>query len=160
MPARYTREQAIAAFWNRVKVDGPDECWPWQGSINPDGYGITSWAGKTINAHRLAFFFSGGVLTEGMCACHTCDNPACCNPTHLFAGTHKENMADRDKKGRQAKGVQMKRGMLTDDKVLALRNERNQGMTLRALADKYGICKHAAWEVAKGVTWKHLPKKS
>ena len=95
-----------AAFWSRVDVRTPGECWPWRGATNSDGYGRHKIAGVTLNAHRVAWdiTYPDQPLPDGVLACHRCDNPPCCNPTHLFPGTPADNTRDMIRKGR-AKGI-------------------------------------------------------
>lgn len=76
-------------------------CWQWKGSSNKDGYGTTRYMGKSIMAHRLSFLLHGGEIPDGMCVLHSCDNPPCVNPDHLFLGTHQDNMDDMARKGRR-----------------------------------------------------------
>lgn len=152
----YTREQAIVAFWVRVEVAGPDECWNYGGYIGKAGYGFTRWEGKPVHASWLAFHLSGGFLDKGQEVCHTCDNRRCCNPNHLFAGTHKQNMQDCVQKGRQSKGVKVCFAKLTGNLVLAIREEAKAGATYQQLAEKYGISRQNASYVVRGITWKHL----
>lgn len=96
---------AIAGRFNaKVIQRGPGECWPWAAATNLGGYGIFQINGKPYGAHRVAYIIKNGDIPEPMCVCHTCDNPPCCNPAHLWLGTMTDNRADCVRKGRQAKG--------------------------------------------------------
>jgi hypothetical protein len=76
-------------------------CWVWQGGCNPTwGYGHTSWRGATYAVHRLLWELMKGPIPVGKILCHTCDNPPCCNPDHLWIGTDQENHVDKTTKGR------------------------------------------------------------
>lgn len=88
-------------FQAKVAVGLPDECWPWQGARNSDGYGNLTRDGKNKKAHRLVLEWKlGRPIAPGKCACHSCDNPPCCNPSHIWEGTHRENMLDGHAKDR------------------------------------------------------------
>lgn len=82
-------------FWAKVDVKGPDDCWPWTGCVGSDGYGHFRLNGKIVAAHRVAADL--GPDEHGL---HECDNTLCCNPKHIQAGTHQQNMADCARKGR------------------------------------------------------------
>lgn len=117
-------EQRVAKFWSRVKRGGPDECWEWMGSRLPTGYGhfyhrISEKKYTTRYAHRTAYELTNGAIPQGMHVCHTCDNPACCNPTHLWVGTHKDNMHDRNRKGRD-RGMQVIQAALDEKRRLGM----------------------------------------
>lgn len=90
-------------FWSKVEVKGPDECWEWTGMKNGGGYGRMYLGNPLVGAHRISFTIANGAVTEGLHVCHKCDNPGCCNPDHLFAGTAKENRNDCREKGRVAR---------------------------------------------------------
>lgn len=95
-------KRRIEAFWSHVSITAPDKCWEWQGCINVvTGYGRFSFMGRrTHYAHRLAYEFTYGKIPGDKHILHSCDNPKCCNPSHLRIGTPKENVEDRGARGR------------------------------------------------------------
>jgi hypothetical protein len=92
-------------LWSHVAFSSPDECWPWTGYRDPHGYGRLyvherdGGTGTMIPVPRLVLRHCHGVWPGE--ACHLCDNPACCNPLHLYDGTHRDNMLDAWARGRQ-----------------------------------------------------------
>jgi hypothetical protein len=89
-----------ARFWCKV-AKSEAGCWEWRSAKFPSGYGAFHVAGKQMKAHRVAWWLVNEELpADGMCVLHRCDNPACCNPDHLFLGTPTDNMRDCSLKGR------------------------------------------------------------
>lgn len=92
-----------ARFWKRVQVGDPSACWEWLGGLDSNGYG-TIRAGngdrRHVLAHRISFAINKGELIAGLVICHSCDNPKCVNPAHLFQATQRENTIDAVSKGR------------------------------------------------------------
>lgn len=87
---------------------GPiDECWPWRSAISIHGYGRFMLDGKARIASRISYQLYKRPIPPGLHVLHTCDYPACVNPAHLFVGTHRQNMVDRNAKGR-ARGGSLK----------------------------------------------------
>jgi HNH endonuclease len=95
----------IKSFWGRVKKGA--RCWEWIGGKNKLGYGLNTVQQKKIKwtflAHRLSFFLSSGKDPGKFQVCHSCDNPSCCNPNHLWLGTVHQNMQDKQQKHRAGK---------------------------------------------------------
>jgi hypothetical protein len=99
-------------FWSKVRVAGEDECWLWQAAPDDKGYGAFKYKGHMHKAHRLALGFFERVRRDRD-VLHSCDTPACCNPAHLFQGTHSDNMKDCAAKGRlnsQQRKLRLKNG--------------------------------------------------
>jgi len=92
-------------FWEKVDKKSDDECWEWTRCKVRGGYGWFNTGEKYFLAHRFAWKFTYGDIPLGMLVCHTCDNPPCCNPKHLWIGTDKDNAVDRVKKNRQSRGT-------------------------------------------------------
>lgn len=104
-------------FWSKVRViDDESSCWEWQRSKHRNGYGQFSEGQRHTLAHRVAYrLANGGDPPEGRCVLHRCDNRACCRPSHLFAGTKRDNTQDMIRKGRhrynpQARATHCRRG--------------------------------------------------
>ena len=89
-------------FWS--KVDKVGECWEWQGSMTSTGYGDFRANGVRMRAHRMSWTLYYGAKPKKF-ICHTCDNPKCVKPDHLFEGTAKDNSQDMVKKGRHSSTV-------------------------------------------------------
>ena len=87
----------IERFWDRVDKKGPDECWEWFGQKNPKGYGYVKPYGLT---HRFSYELHTGEKPGELFVCHSCDNPPCVNPAHLWLGTVTDNQRDAKAKGR------------------------------------------------------------
>lgn len=128
-------------LWRRVDVRTPDECWPWKGPGDKDGYGRMKIGDGTVRAHRVAWALGHGFDPGDALVLHRCDNPPCCNPAHLFLGTHTDNVRDMHSKDRwvDRKGSRHPLAKLTEESVAEIRHRRAAGETGRALAREFGV---------------------
>lgn len=131
------------------------ECWTWAGEIDKDGYGVVKFSGgRRTKAHRAAYESAKGQIPEGMMVCHSCDNPSCVNPGHLFVGTALINKTDCVTKGRHVHGTNVYwKAKLSEADVLTILG--NQGHR-RDLADAYGVTPELIDAIRKRKIWKHL----
>jgi len=122
-------------FWARVRMG--DGCWEWQGRCDDKGYGAVGFRSRPARAHRVAWILAHGEIAPEFVVCHSCDNPPCCNPAHLFLGTQIENIADRHAKGRTVPPPS--RAKLTDEQVHELRDLYAAGWTQTRLAARFPV---------------------
>jgi hypothetical protein len=153
-------------FWDKVRVG--DGCWEWSGACDVYGYGAFWIDGRFRRAHRMAWTMQRGAIDDGLYVCHTCDNRKCVRPSHLFLGTHLDNIADMVSKGRNKSEIsaefQFKTGQehplakLNPDIVRAIRADRRAGMTWQSLAEKHGVGVGTCRSVVSGRNWGHVPE--
>lgn len=147
-------------FWARVSIRGKSKCWPWKLSRTPAGYGVFCMGNRRHVASRAAFTFARHPIPAGLLACHKCDNRACCNPRHLFAGTYTENLVDAQSKGRccYPKGSQKNGSKLTERVVAILKRDavcRPWGW-VSAMAKRYKVSDCTIDAAIHGRKWKHV----
>jgi len=156
----HKRKSIEERFWEKVEVGSLDICWPWKASRNKWGYGRIGYKGKLVTAPRLSYQLVFGDVPEGLCVCHSCDNPACVNPSHLYLGTFRDNNLDKMSKGRwrgnHTRGENRPQSKITEDKVKEIRNLAKQGMSNRKIAPLYNISHSAVDSVINGRTWSYV----
>jgi len=131
-------------------------CWEWKGATLRGGYGNMGVNGKTKQTHRLSYELFVGKIPKGLLVCHKCDNPLCCNPEHLFLGTHKTNAEDRVNKNRSSVGEDFPKSKLKEKEVLEIRRYLRNGITHRTLAKMFRVGKTCISYIAEGKTWSWL----
>lgn len=146
----------IERIENRIFYS-PCGCWYWLGNLNENLRAKITIEGKSKQVSRVIYELVKGKIPDGLFALHTCDNPMCVNPDHLFLGTKKENSIDMVKKGRCRAPMGSKSGMskLTDEQVLEIRSLKGK-MTLKQIGKRFGITAANACSITRGDTWKHL----
>jgi len=151
--------RAQRRFWSKIDIRSENECWNWMAFTNSYGYGRFGWwpVGTVINAQRAAFMLTyGRAIKPGMFICHTCDNPACCNPKHLYEGTNVNNQADTIKRNRHVFGSDEPHAKLNDDDVRAIRASHPQGRSYYSLGKQFGVSPTLVRSVVKHECWRHV----
>lgn len=148
-------------FW--AKVQRSDACWLWTGCRNRLGYGRIACGGVTFNsilANRASWILHFGPIPEGKCVLHSCDNPPCVNPNHLFLGTHDDNMKDMVLKERATcadhHGEANGQAKLTTGQVQEIRLLYAAGdLTQRELGKQFHVARRTVGAITSGTNWKH-----
>jgi hypothetical protein len=158
------------SVWPYVQKGGEDECWVWTAGLTAYGYGRTGTVrGRRRQAHIVAYELAHGPIPQGLVVLHSCDNPPCCNPKHLSAGTQAENIADMCAKGRVAKGKKhgsktkpesRARGSrhgsakVTEEVVRSMRAEYATGLiSLAQLAMKHAVTRTLVADIIARRSW-------
>lgn len=156
MPRCLNPYREIETFNAKVKVGSDADCWLWAGAKQRAGYGhFRNQSGKTITASRFAYELAYGCIAAGLHVLHRCDNRACVNPSHLFLGTHNENMADMAIKGRTTRGEKNHSAKLTADQVLEIRSLRGV-VRQKDVAAKFGLNITYVSHIWTRQSWKHI----
>jgi len=152
--------EAIAKFWSQIKVGGVDDCWPWTGTTDNVDYGAFYLKGNgQYKSHRVAYALSRGYIPRHRLVLHTCDNPSCCNPCHVYAGTFSDNMLDKISRKRSwcTKGEGNPQSKLTNKDVLEIRRLYDEGnVSMKKLGKQFSVTTANINNVVQGKSWKHL----
>ena len=149
----------IDRFWGYVHKAGLDDCWEWKMGKSKEGYGFFRTESGTTGSHRFALELSlGRFLVGNECSLHTCDNPPCCNPAHLFVGTNTTNYRDMESKGRRCnrKGSNHHLAKLVEEDVKNIRTFNKMGIGSKRLARIYNVSRRAITNILHGLSWSHV----
>jgi hypothetical protein len=152
-------------IWSKVDKRSEDECWNWLGYKNEDGYGRTWIEDVGYYAHRVIYaltypntitYRAPSRTSDFGFVLHVCDNPSCCNPKHLFLGTHADNMADKVAKKRSPdfKGDKGPRCKLSMSQAREIRQLRKEGISAKQLAERYEISLPSIKTLLRGDSYK------
>lgn len=144
---------------SRIRLSLEHDCWEWEHAHDRLGYGQIRLGTIACRVHRVAWEAVYGLLPEGMEVCHSCDNPRCCNPDHLFDGSHQQNMKDASRKGRMNQGDKNGLAKLTEEQVRYIRlvyKPRHSKFGQGALARRLGVTQPLIHYVIFGGGWKHI----
>jgi len=145
-------------FWNYVEQGDPNECWPWTGATTND-YGVIrddAPSSKMVRATHVSLRIDGRNVGLGEMALHTCDNPPCVNPNHLFVGSNNDNMKDKVTKGRSIGRATTGGSHLSEADVLEIRRRCALGESSRSIAADYSISSPHVINIKNRKTWKHI----
>lgn len=163
-----TKEKDRKRFFSKVKFT--KDCWEWtastgrtkstKGRKDRNTYGRFRLDGKLLKAHRISYEFFKGSIPDGKCVCHTCDNPRCVNPAHLWAGTNTENMRDKIEKGRHGGpgnvGEDNPAQKYTEEMVIDMREHFAKGFSMKAISRKFNVPYSTTVCIIRRQRWTHI----
>lgn len=146
---------------------GLEKCWNWKAGLYKNGYGSFSIGGNNKYSHRVSWMIHKGLIPHGMCVLHRCDNRKCCNPSHLFLGTVRDNALDMVMKGRESNGSLINQATrprgerhgnakLKEHQVREIRSLAEHGATQRSIAERAGITQSVVSRVVRREIWRHV----
>lgn len=151
-------EKDLIRFWEKVDKGDDGACWNWTAALNHGGYGVFGlFPRSAVKATHVSWNIHFGEIPNGLWVLHTCDNPSCVNPKHLFLGTAQDNMDDKVKKGRHAAtvGERNKSHKLSYEKVLEIRQRYALGnTTYRELSNEFGVSEVQIGNIVRLEDWR------
>lgn len=149
----------VARFWAKAdKSGGPNACWNWTACKDKDGYGFFRHQHKNLKAHRVAVALDGRD-PSGRMVCHSCDNPSCVNPAHLWLGDNSQNQKDSVSKGRHHgwpvfRGESHGRAKVTAAQVEEIKLLYvPRRVTAAEVGKLYGLSERQVRKIANGHAW-------
>lgn len=144
-------------LWAKIDKKSETECWIWQGTKTTAGYGVLRVNYKLKYAHRLMWILHNKTdIPKRGCICHSCDNPPCCNPAHLFLGSHSDNMKDAKAKGRISHGISHFLTELTEDDIRQIRYLGQTNISHKDIGKRFDITRMSVNDIIHKRTWAHV----
>ena len=147
------RKTPIERLFKNLEYNPETYCWEWQGALTR-GYGMININYQAKKVHRVMYkYIYGDIPADKPHILHQCDNPKCCNPTHLYAGTAQNNMDDMMNRGRSLKGEKQHLSKLTEKQVLEIRTSEEPQTVL---VKRFNVGKATISKIKNRKTWKHI----
>lgn len=152
-------EKDKARFFSKLAIGDLNQCWNCAGDPHTGGYGKMKIGQRRHYMHRICWTIFFGVIPDGLFVCHNCpegDTPSCCNPSHLWLGSHKENMGDMESKGRHRhpSGEESHRAKLNRVQVEEIRKLYSEGdLYQHQIAVLFGITQANVSEITQRKSW-------
>lgn len=159
---KITPENRLAHFLSKVDIpDDREGCWKWQDCPTSGGYAQYRVGNRKIRVHRYSYQIFKGPILAGLLVCHTCDNPMCVNPRHLFLGSEKDNTQDMIRKGRKViiTGENHHWAKLTNQEVVRIIELRNQGLAQQDIANAVGVSRPRVSQILTDPRYGNYPKR-
>lgn len=152
-------EKVIKRFLSKVEI--PEEnmfaCWEWKAQLNGKGYGIIGIEQKPRLAHRVSYLIWNKKFPDNF-ACHTCDNPSCVNPLHLWDGNNYENVRDMVIKGRHKQGYRQERASFSREQareIIAMYS-LDRELSYEKIGKLYGVSHKTISRLLNNITYKNI----
>jgi hypothetical protein len=150
------KKQHLAKHFEK-RVIRKKGCWDWSAKGKGSKYMRMDYARgePRISAHRYSYMIHKGEIPRGMFVCHSCDNPRCTNPDHLFLGTDKDNQSDKIKKNRQCHGESHRNSKIKTSDVIKIKKLLSVGISGARISRDLNISIHIIYHIKHG-SWKHV----
>jgi hypothetical protein len=153
-------EKDVKRFWSHVNIKNENECWEWTGYKDKKGYGRININSKMIGTHRFSYLIYNKIIPDGMLILHSCNNPSCVNPTHLRAGTNKDNAQDSllagTSRSLHQNGEKNTSSKITENQAIKIIELYNSGVLLKDISEMFNIQVPAIQRIATGKRWSHI----
>jgi len=153
---------SLSSVWKNIDIKYGDDwwrCWEWKGYKNKSGYGRITINYKNYTCHRIIYELVNNIIPDNLCICHTCNNPSCCNPNHLYLATHAINnkQCRDDKRNNIPRGENHYKTILTNEDILEIRIKYStNSYTQREMGKEYGVSDKTIDGIVSHRRWKHI----